>query len=180
MTYEEIVQYATEQTAGKSTAIFGTERAAYQFNVRGEGEGAFYLEVKDGVCTVAPYEYYDRDVVLELQSDVLIKALGGTSAFKVAALDGYIKVDGDMKYVELLDEYLKSKNVKSKAKTVKTKVEKTVEAVKPKVEKAVSTAKTEVKPKVEKAVKETVKKVKADVDTAKQTVKSKATNRKTK
>ena len=39
------------------------EHLAYQFNIVGEAEGIFYVEVKDGKLYVEPYEYFDRDVI---------------------------------------------------------------------------------------------------------------------
>lgn len=41
-----------------------TKRAFIQFNVTGEGEGAFYLEAKDGKVDVEPYDYNDRDIMV--------------------------------------------------------------------------------------------------------------------
>ena len=39
------------------------EHLAYQFNITGEAEGIFYIEVKEGKLYVEPYEYYDRDAM---------------------------------------------------------------------------------------------------------------------
>lgn len=33
---------------------------AFQFNIIGEGEGVFYAELKDGVLSIEPYEYIDK------------------------------------------------------------------------------------------------------------------------
>ena len=40
-----------------------TEHLAYQFNITGEAEGIFYVEVKEGKLYVEPYEYFDRDAM---------------------------------------------------------------------------------------------------------------------
>ena len=39
------------------------EHLAYQFNITGEAEGIFYIEVKEGKLYVEPNEYYDRDAL---------------------------------------------------------------------------------------------------------------------
>ena len=36
-----------------------TEHLAYQFNIIGDAEGIFYVEVKDGQLSVEPYEYFE-------------------------------------------------------------------------------------------------------------------------
>ena len=47
MTYEEVVKEA-QRIAAKGDASGIKEHLAVQYNITGEGEGAFYMEVKDG------------------------------------------------------------------------------------------------------------------------------------
>ena len=69
MTYDELVSRVKEET--KNARVSKTiGHVAFQFNVRGEGEGAFYLEIEDGRIFVEPYEYYDRDVLIETTADI--------------------------------------------------------------------------------------------------------------
>ena len=49
MTYEEIVAKVRSLFSGADVSAI-KEHLAYQFNIVGEGEGAFYVEVKDGRC----------------------------------------------------------------------------------------------------------------------------------
>ena len=50
------------------------EHLAYQFNIEDEeAGGAFYVEVKDGVLYVEPYEYYDRDAMFISTPEVFRK-----------------------------------------------------------------------------------------------------------
>lgn len=49
------------------------EHLAYQFNIVGEAEGIFYVEVKEGKLYVEPYEYYDRDAMFTATADVFTK-----------------------------------------------------------------------------------------------------------
>ena len=54
------------------------EHLAFQFNIEDEeAGGAFYVEVKDGVLYVEPYEYYDRDAMFICAPDVLLKISEG-------------------------------------------------------------------------------------------------------
>ena len=40
-----------------------SEHLAFQINIIGEGEGIFFVEVKDGKLYIEPYEYFDRDAI---------------------------------------------------------------------------------------------------------------------
>ena len=55
MTYEEIFQKVKE-LIGEADVSEIQEHLAYQFNITGEGEGAFYVEVRDGKL------YVERDL----------------------------------------------------------------------------------------------------------------------
>lgn len=78
MTYEELVQEIREifSTADVSGV---KEHIAYQFNIRGEAEGAFYAEISDGKLYIEPYEYYDRDVLFTTTADTLLKIVRESS-----------------------------------------------------------------------------------------------------
>ena len=57
MTYEEV--FTQIKSIFMEADVSGEkEHVAFQFNVTGEGEGAFYAEVKEGTLCVEPYEYY--------------------------------------------------------------------------------------------------------------------------
>ncbi|MBP3579292.1 MAG: SCP-2 sterol transfer family protein, partial [Lachnospiraceae bacterium] len=63
MKYEELV--ARVKDAMKVVQVSRqVGHVAYQFNVEGEGEGYFYVELDDGKVNVEPYEYYDRDLII--------------------------------------------------------------------------------------------------------------------
>ena len=53
-----------EKLVSKADASDISEHLAVQYNVTGEGEGAFYMEVKDGKVEVQPYDYKDRDILV--------------------------------------------------------------------------------------------------------------------
>ena len=70
MTYEEIVK-KVKTAAKKADASSIKEHVAFQFNITGEGAGAFYLEIDNGEVKVEPYEYYDRDVLVTVSEENL-------------------------------------------------------------------------------------------------------------
>ncbi len=95
MTYEEIVEKVRKLF--KDTDVSGiNEHLAYQFNVVGEGEGIFYVEVKEGKLYIEPYEYYDRDAIFECKADVLFKIISGKLEPVHAFTVGKLKVEGDL------------------------------------------------------------------------------------
>lgn len=103
MTYEEIFNKVKEQFSQADVSSVN-EHLAYQFNITGEGEGAFYAEVNDGKLYVEPYEYYDRDVIFTCKAEVLLKIAAGKMDPVKAFTLGKLKVEGNM------DKALKLKN----------------------------------------------------------------------
>ncbi len=95
MTYEEIVGKALIVYA-KADATEVTGHLAVQFNVRGEGEGAFYIEVSDGKVDIQPYEYYDRNAIVTVNSDILIEMLDGRLGIDEAYNDNKVQIEGDL------------------------------------------------------------------------------------
>ena len=70
MTYQELVR-KLQNFAIQSDASRIKAHVAVQINVYGEGEGALYIEIKDGRMDVQPYEYYDRDAVVYVDAKTL-------------------------------------------------------------------------------------------------------------
>lgn len=103
MTYEEIFQEIKALFMKKDVSSV-KEHLAFQFNITGEGEGAFYAEVKDGELFVEPYEYFDRDALFICSAKTLLKIASGRLDPVVAFTTGKLKVEGD------LDQALKLKN----------------------------------------------------------------------
>ena len=105
MTYEEIVE-KVRKTFLKTDVSMIKEHLAYQFNIEGEGEGAFYVEVKDGKLFIEPYEYYDRDAIFICTSDVLFKLISGKLDPVAAFTLGKLKVEGDLGKALKLKEFI--------------------------------------------------------------------------
>lgn len=101
MTYQEIFQKFKQQFQDANvSSIQG--RLAYQFNIIGEGAGAFYAEVKDGVLSIEPYEYHDRDVLFTCKADTLFHIISGKTDPVVAFTLGKLKVEGSLEKALLL------------------------------------------------------------------------------
>lgn len=95
MTYEEIVANVRAAYADADASQV-TEHVAFQFNVTGEGEGAFYVEIKDGKVNVEPYTYYDRDILVTANADTIIGLANGKIDPVKAYLIGKLKAEGDL------------------------------------------------------------------------------------
>ena len=113
MTYEELVKLAKD-TYEKADASAVKEHVAIQFNVTGEAEGAFYLEVKEGKVSVEPYEYYDNDVVVTAEDKVLKDIAEGKLGLEKAYLTGKIKATGNLKKALLLKDVKTAKKAAAK------------------------------------------------------------------
>ena len=95
MTYEELFQKVKDMFS-KADVSGIKEHLAFQFNITGEGEGAFYAEVKDGVLSIEPYEYYDRDAIFICSADTLLKIAAGKLDPVFAFTTGKLKVEGSL------------------------------------------------------------------------------------
>lgn len=155
MTYEEIVGKALIVYA-KADATEITGHLAIQFNVWGEGEGAFYLEVSDGKVDIQPYEYYDRNAIITVSSDILVAILDGKLSMDDAYNDNKVQVDGDLGAALLLKKIV-VKPVPKKAAPKKATAAKKPAAKKPATKKA-ATAKKETAKKTTAAKKPATKK----------------------
>lgn len=113
MTYEEIV--------GKSVIVYKNADAsavdghvAVQFNVTGEAEGAFYLEITDGKVDIQPYEYYDRDAIVTIDTNTIAEILDGKLTINDAYNDSKMTVDGNLGAALLVTRIQLKKKAKNK------------------------------------------------------------------
>jgi len=98
------------------------EHLAYQFNIEDEeAGGAFYVEVKDGILYVEPYEYYDRDAMFVSTPEVFRKIAEGQMDPVWAFTTQKLKVEGDIDKALKLNDIIqrKKKEMKKEAKEVK-------------------------------------------------------------
>lgn len=105
MTYEQVFEKA--KTIFMKADISGiNEHLAFQFNITGEGEGAFYAEVCDGVLSVEPYEYFDRDAMFICTADTLFKIAEGKLDPILAFTLGKLKVEGSIDKALLIQKLI--------------------------------------------------------------------------
>ena len=124
MTYEELV--AKLQSAyGKHDASKIKDHLAIQFNVRGEADGAQYLEILDGKIDVEPYEYYDRDILVTISAENLVALAEDKLDVLDAYNNGLLTAEGDLGKALLLKDIVVKKEDEPK-KTVAEKVTSTV------------------------------------------------------
>ena len=83
MTYEEIFEKAKERLL-KAKVKDVKDSIAIQFNIVGEGHGAFYAVIFDGKIDVQPYDYKDNDISVNVSGDELIAALESKTADTLA------------------------------------------------------------------------------------------------
>lgn len=86
------------------------EHLAFEFDIEDEeAGGAFYVEVKDGVLSVEPYEYYDRDARFICAPDVLVKIATGEMDPVWAFTTQKLKVEGNIDKALRLKEIIEAK-----------------------------------------------------------------------
>lgn len=113
MKYEELVSKIKAQFV-KADVSQIKGHIAYQFNIEGEAEGAFYVEVSEGTLSIEPYEYYDRDVLFTTTAETLLAIVEGKLDAVKAFTVGKLKVEGDF------DKALKLQNFARKDTQKKT------------------------------------------------------------
>ncbi len=126
MKYEELVE-KVRKAAQKAKVSREIEHLAYQFNVEGEAQGAFYLEIVKGKINVEPYEYYDRDIIIITSADVLLQIMDGKLPPMVAYTNDQIRVHGDVELLKFLPVGYEGKTVNKINTTVDKEVDKEVD-----------------------------------------------------
>ena len=114
MTYEEFFAKVND-TFMDADASGIEEHLAYQFNITGEAEGIFYVEVKEGRLYVEPYEYYDRDAIFTAPADLLMKIAEGKQDPLLAYTLKKLKVEGDLGKALKLKDLIATKKKSAKA-----------------------------------------------------------------
>ncbi len=126
---------------------------AIQINLTDEDcGGAFYVEHRDGVVNVEPYDYYDRDAMMTIESDLLVKILTGEADAVASFLAGKFAIDGSVEAV------LELKKIAEAVKAMKKAAEKAV-----KEEKKPAAKKTAEKAEKKPAAKKADKQMKLDI-----------------
>ena len=169
MTYEQLVE-KVKGTYESADAKKINEHVAIQFNIEGEAEGAFYLEIADSKIKVGPYEYYDRDVVVITTAAVLTDIADGKLTVEQASNAGNLRTEGNTGKAFLLDQVtVKAKKAVAKKTTAKKDEPKAAAKKATKATEKKAEAKVETKTETKKAEtkKAETKEVKAEAKTTK-------------
>ena len=114
MTYEEVVKEA-QKIVAKGDASRIKDHLAVQYNITGEGEGAFYMEVKDGHIDVQPYGYKDRDILVTADAKTILDMMSGKLDIVNAYLTHKITAEGDLGKADILKKLINSGKKAEKA-----------------------------------------------------------------
>ena len=124
MTYAELFYEIKGKFMGADVSDIH-EHLAFQFDIEDEeAGGAFYVEVKDGILYVEPYEYYDRDAKFICAPDVLFRIADGEMDPVAAFTEQKLKVEGSIEKALRLKEIIELKKG-----TVKNIVQKATDKV---------------------------------------------------
>lgn len=122
MTYEEVFN-ESKKIIMQADVSDVPGHLAVEIDIIGEGEGAFYIELKDGQLFVEPYEYYDNDCKFIVSAEDFLKMANGKLDSIFAFTTGRLRVEGSIdKALEFqkIVEAVKKKAKKSKKATIKT------------------------------------------------------------
>ncbi len=169
MTYEELVKTADDAVKLIDTDNI-TEHAAIEFDIEGEGEGAFYFELSEGKAVVEPYEYYDKDCRIRTTADVLKELISGSLDLDTAIATRRLRVEGNSEKIAFLAGIIKEAVANKAKKAVKKPVARRTAA-----KKATETAEVSDETK---EVKATAKKAATKKTTTKKTAEAEATETK--
>ena len=159
MTYEKIVEKVKKALA-KVDASGVKGHLAVQVDVYGEGEGAFYIEVKDGKVDVQPYEYFDHDLRIRCTGEEIVAIAEGKKKIVEEVAAENVEALRNVSRLEDFDLVFVGRKVKNK-EAKKTKVSVPVEKAEKKA------AKTD-----KKAAKKEVKEDKKDAKAAEKKAKA--------
>lgn len=95
MTYQEIFKKVKTALA-KADANAVSGKLAIEFDITGEGEGKFYVEVNEGRVNVEPYDYIDNDAKFIASAETLIAVAKGSLKPETAYADGSLAIDGNV------------------------------------------------------------------------------------
>ena len=94
MTYREIVDRVREVFEyADARNIF--EHIAIQVNITGEGAGVMYIEVAQRQVSVEPYDYYDHDGLVTIDSQVLLDICDKKYTLRQAIKKGMLTYQGN-------------------------------------------------------------------------------------
>ena len=150
MTYAELFSVIKGKFMGTDVSDIH-EHLAYQFNIEDEeAGGSFYVEVKDGVLKVEPYDYFDKDAMFISTPEVLLKIADGEMDPVWAYTTQKLRVEGNIDKALRLKDIIEMKKKQARAAEKEAKkeakaVEKEVKAAEKEAKKETTAAAKEIK-----------------------------------
>lgn len=103
MTYEEMV-LKVRNVFENSDAREVYEHVVVQVNVTGEASGIFYIEIAERKICVEPYDYYDRDALVTIDTKDLCDIVEGRISYEEAGKINSYSIVGDPYKISLLNK----------------------------------------------------------------------------
>ena len=92
--FEDIFDKVKKEFGGADVSNY-EDHLAFQVNITGEGEGAFYAEIKDHALDIQPYDYNDRDFSITAAGTDLVDIFAGKLDIQKALEEGKLQVEGN-------------------------------------------------------------------------------------
>ena len=96
MTFEELYTKIKNYFEDKHFDNFGQGVYSYEFNVTGDGEGKFYIEVRDGSLDIQPKNYKNSLCALSISSGNLCRLIERAISPSAAYSTGRLTIRGDV------------------------------------------------------------------------------------
>ena len=158
MTYAELFSVIKGKFMGTDVSDIH-EHLAYQFNIEDEeAGGSFYVEVKDGVLKVEPYDYFDKDAMFISTPEVLLKIADGEMDPVWAYTTQKLRVEGNIDKALRLKDIIEMK--KKQARAAEKEAKKEAKAAEKEAKKEAKAVEKEAKAAEKEAKKETTAAVK--------------------
>lgn len=121
MTYKEIVEKVRKEFGSSDVSNY-EDHLALQFNIVGEGSGAFYTEINEGKLSIEEFDYKNNDAEITGTSDNIINAFSGKLDIAKGIDDGKLEVKGDRAKAESIQPIIDKNNNAAKKAAVKKPV----------------------------------------------------------
>lgn len=96
MNFDEIYNEMKSIFERSDYSGFGPGLYSYEFDITGDGEGKFYLEIRDGHLKIQPYDYRNSTCSFIVNSKYMLKLLKRQLAPTAAYSTGRLKIKGDI------------------------------------------------------------------------------------
>lgn len=96
---DEVLKIVRDNFKGKDLSSI-KEKIAIEINLK--EDGVFYIEILNGIASVMPYNYIDKDALVTISKDNFIRLISGKLDGVWAFTTKKLRIDGDIgKVIEL-------------------------------------------------------------------------------